>query len=148
MSSTSDGFSRPRRKKELTGAFLIAATVLVTASLFAILGTYMRLAPANAQTMLQQTNSTQQQNQTSTASTSNTTSPFSAAIERLREQARLHEQQQAAMNLTGETKQKARDVSNAVDGVLIYYARAIGEKNKEPVNITATTAAVPDVRIP
>ncbi len=93
------------------------------------------------------------QNQTSLSST-NATASFTSALDRLKEQARIHNQQRAAAisNLTAQTRQKARDVSNAVDGILIYYARAVGEIYKEPINVTTTAAAtnaqVLSVRIP
>jgi hypothetical protein len=60
----------------------------------------------------------------------------------------MHQQQQASMNITEYARQRAMEASHAVDGILIYYAKALGDPNIERINVTDPNAAVINVRIP
>lgn len=139
-----DGKNKSKGRIPTRLGFITAATMLVTASLFIAHGTAPNFAATAQMAQTQSsTNTTQQQDQNQTS-----TSPFSTALERLREQSRMHQQQQASMNITEDARQKAMEASHAVDGVLIYYAKALGDPNIERINITDPNASVINVRIP
>jgi flagellar basal body-associated protein FliL len=144
--------SRKGRRTYTIVAGSIAAAIILVTSLLAVSGTMTPLSSSLSAASAQVQTTPPVQNQTIAAAipSSNLTDTFTSELNRIQQQARIHNQQQAVVaNLTAQTKQKARDVSNAVDGILIYYARAVGEKYKEPVNVTAAAnAQVLSVRIP
>jgi hypothetical protein len=137
--------SKGKIRTRTTLGFITPSIMLVAASMFAALGT-AQILPASAQmpeTQAPASNATgqQEQNQTSTSS-------YTTSLEQLRQQARMQQQQQAAMNITEGMRQDAREASNAVIGVLIFYARALDDPNIERIEITDPNATITDVRIP